>query len=150
MAKEKTYAEKLKDPRWQKRRLEIMNRDEWACLYCGTTTENLQVHHRVYYKGRDPWDYGSSDLLTLCWKCHKKEHEQIPDEEYTRKYEHLILYKETPPILVSIDSQIYQLQNKLLEPIEDGLMEEILKNIMFLQTRKRELLNGKGTPLLPV
>ncbi len=29
-----TYAEQLKDPRWQKRRLEILQRDEWRCL-CG-------------------------------------------------------------------------------------------------------------------
>lgn len=30
---DKTYAEKLKDPRWQKRRLEIFERDDWTCQF---------------------------------------------------------------------------------------------------------------------
>jgi 5-methylcytosine-specific restriction endonuclease McrA len=33
----RTYGDKLKDPRWQKRRLEIFKRDEWTCQQCGDT-----------------------------------------------------------------------------------------------------------------
>ena len=29
------YSEKLKDPRWQKKRLEILERDNFRCQYCG-------------------------------------------------------------------------------------------------------------------
>lgn len=32
-----SYAEQLKDPRWQKKRLEILNRDEWKCTWCLST-----------------------------------------------------------------------------------------------------------------
>lgn len=67
------YAEKLKDPRWQKKRLEINNRDNWTCQKCKSSTEQLQVHHRHYIPGREPWDYPNELLVCLCWKCHKEE-----------------------------------------------------------------------------
>lgn len=69
-----TYSEKLKDPRWQKRRLEIMNRDGFKCCKCGDATKTLNVHHKRYRKGKEPWEYSSDDLMTLCEPCHKNEH----------------------------------------------------------------------------
>ena len=69
----KSYLEKLKDPRWQKRRLEILERDEWTCQQCGNKKSPLHVHHRYYIKGKDPWDYSNEMLLTLCEECHEKE-----------------------------------------------------------------------------
>ena len=65
-----TYAEKLRSPRWQKKRLEILERDHWACVCCGSTDKNLQVHHAVYRK-IDPWDYPNHLLQTLCFDCHE-------------------------------------------------------------------------------
>jgi hypothetical protein len=65
-----TYQEKLKDPRWQKRRLEILSRDKFECYDCQSKTETLHVHHRVYRRGLDPWEYEDSDLVTLCESCH--------------------------------------------------------------------------------
>jgi len=65
-----TYAEKLKDPRWQRRRLEIMQRDDYMCCNCGATEKTLNVDHKIYIKGRDPWDYPDEDLQTLCEDCH--------------------------------------------------------------------------------
>jgi hypothetical protein len=69
----KTYSEKLKDPRWQKKRLEILNRDEWACANCGNNTKTLHVHHRYYITGNEPWEYDSDVLVTLCEECHEAE-----------------------------------------------------------------------------
>lgn len=69
----KTYSEKLRDPRWQKCRLEILKRDSWSCLRCGDSENELHVHHLNYQFGRDPWDYPSDNLQTLCGKCHKEE-----------------------------------------------------------------------------
>ena len=45
------YAEKLKDPRWQKKRLEILERDAWVCQKCFDTKSTLHVHHRIYNGG---------------------------------------------------------------------------------------------------
>jgi hypothetical protein len=65
-----SYAEKLKDPRWQRKRLEVMNRDNFTCLDCGSTNRHLQVHHCYYEKG-EPWDTSSEFLMTLCMDCHE-------------------------------------------------------------------------------
>lgn len=68
------YAEKLKDPRWQKRRLEIMGRDEFTCQKCFDSQSTLMVHHRYYIWTREPWDYPDDLLVTLCGDCHNEEH----------------------------------------------------------------------------
>ena len=74
MAK-KEYIELLKDPRWQKKRLEIMQRDNFTCQHCGSTEKTLNVHHLLYSKGSKPWEYDNDNLITLCQDCHEKETE---------------------------------------------------------------------------
>lgn len=71
----KSYAELLKDPRWQKKRLEIMQRDNFTCQHCFATDKSLQVHHLVYEKGKKPWEYENDELITLCEDCHQEETE---------------------------------------------------------------------------
>lgn len=67
-----TYREKLLDPRWQKKRLAILERDGWACQLCFDSESTLHVHHR-WYEGSDPWDVPDDALLTLCEECHAEE-----------------------------------------------------------------------------
>ncbi len=62
------YSEQLKDPRWQKKRLEIFQRDGWACQVCNATDKPLNVHHQAYH--RSPWDTDSNLLVTMCDECH--------------------------------------------------------------------------------
>lgn len=69
METKSTYAKKLLDPRWQKKRLEIFNRDKFCCLMCSCDTDTLHVHHERYCK--DPWDVENEDLKTLCFRCHE-------------------------------------------------------------------------------
>jgi hypothetical protein len=57
-----------KHPKWQKKRLKILERDEWSCVACGDADSTLHVHH-AYYEG-DPWDVEDKFLQTLCEKCH--------------------------------------------------------------------------------
>jgi hypothetical protein len=64
------YSEKLKNPKWQKKRLEIMKRDKFQCKLCGDTETQLHVHHKEYITGNDPWEYNNGQLITLCEKCH--------------------------------------------------------------------------------
>jgi hypothetical protein len=75
----KTYAEKLKDVRWQKIRLEALNASGWQCQYCASGQESgvsLNVHHCRYIRGREPWEYQLDQLLVLCERCHKEHHER--------------------------------------------------------------------------
>lgn len=67
------YAELLRDPRWQKKRLDVLNRDGFACIKCGNSKVELHVHH-TFYDGRKPWEYELSALETLCKLCHQKHH----------------------------------------------------------------------------
>jgi 5-methylcytosine-specific restriction endonuclease McrA len=69
-----TYTEKLRSPQWQKKRLQILERDNWQCCSCGDSQSNLQVHHLLYAR-RDPWDYPDDVYQTLCENCHKERQE---------------------------------------------------------------------------
>ena len=68
-----TYQEKLKDPRWQKKRLEVFERDGWKCRKCARDDKTLNVHHIVYLSSKEPWEYNDNTLLTLCEDCHLEE-----------------------------------------------------------------------------
>jgi hypothetical protein len=68
-----SYSEKLKDPRWQKKRLEIFERDRWMCRSCLDSENTLSVHHLFYLPKTDPWDYPDGFLLTLCEDCHNNQ-----------------------------------------------------------------------------
>ena len=68
------YWEKLRDPRWQRKRLEIMERAGFKCEECGSDKNTLNVHHLIYHKGHDPWEYDGSELKCLCEGCHEVWH----------------------------------------------------------------------------
>lgn len=68
----KTYAEKLKDPRWQELRLKVMERDGFCCVACSNKEKTLHVHHCSYVKGINPWEYPHQCLVTLCDSCHER------------------------------------------------------------------------------
>jgi hypothetical protein len=65
-----TFQDQYKHPKWQKRRLEILERDDFTCQKCGDTETMLHVHHKVYHRNRKVWDYKDFDLTTLCKHCH--------------------------------------------------------------------------------
>lgn len=67
------YQQLLLSPNWQKKRLEILSRDNWACRSCGNDKETLHVHHRIYNSGCKPWEYDNNLLVTLCSICHEEE-----------------------------------------------------------------------------
>lgn len=73
------YSQKLLDPRWQKKRLSIFERDGWKCRSCGSKEGTLHLHHAFYEHGAEPWDYPDYAFLTLCSDCHASEHEEMPD-----------------------------------------------------------------------
>jgi len=65
------YFDQLKDPRWQKKRLQILERDNWTCVNCGGTESTLHVHHGCYIRDRPPWEHPDDTLWTLCEECHE-------------------------------------------------------------------------------
>lgn len=71
-----SYAEVLKNGNWQRKRLEIMQRDGFKCGICDAEN-NLHVHHLYYEKGRKPWEYENNALVTVCAECHDILHNQL-------------------------------------------------------------------------
>lgn len=54
-------------------RLEVLARDQYACVSCGTAGENrLQLHHVVYRSQGGTHD--EENLATLCSDCHRLVH----------------------------------------------------------------------------
>lgn len=72
----KSYSEKLLDPRWQKKRLEVLDAAEFTCEICGDSESTLHVHHKQYLKNHEIWEYDADQLACLCKNCHSNHHEQ--------------------------------------------------------------------------
>jgi 5-methylcytosine-specific restriction endonuclease McrA len=81
------YSELLKDPRWQRKRLEIFNRDNWTCTFCESKTKQLQVHHIFYLLFMKPWEYPDELLTTSCVDCHEEISEFVLTHEFPDGYE---------------------------------------------------------------
>ena len=75
------YADKLRDPRWQKVRLQVFERDDWTCQACGSNEAPLAVHHLYYVAEREPWDLPLTAFVTLCEVCHSYEYDERPKAE---------------------------------------------------------------------
>lgn len=74
-----TYSEQLKDPRWQRKRLEILGCANFTCVCCGNNKETLHVHHRYYVAHRYPWEYPLFCFQVLCIKCHENIKTDVED-----------------------------------------------------------------------
>lgn len=72
-----SYSQKLLDPRWQKKRLEVMQAHNFACEICCDNQSTLHIHHKQYLKGNEPWDYLVNQLACLCESCHENYHNEI-------------------------------------------------------------------------
>ncbi len=66
-----SYHDYIKTPEWNRRRMGAILRADRRCQVCNSAQE-LSVHHRSYaHIGEEP----ASDLIALCWPCHKLFHE---------------------------------------------------------------------------
>jgi hypothetical protein len=72
----KSYRSQYLDPRWQKKRLKVMESTGFKCESCQSETNTLNVHHKQYIPNRDVWDYENEQLAVLCQSCHEYMHLQ--------------------------------------------------------------------------
>lgn len=68
-----SYSHKLQNPKWQRKRLEVLQRDNFSCKICKENNSTLHVHH-LKYNG-NPWESDLKELTTLCKDCHKLIHD---------------------------------------------------------------------------
>lgn len=79
-----TYKEQLLDPRWQRKKSEILTRDNFRCNDCGSDEKTLHVHHKMYIRNCYAWEYKDDNFETLCKDCHAKRHNK--HQEPVRNY----------------------------------------------------------------
>lgn len=77
---ESRYTKLLTSPHWQRKRLEILQRDDFRCRFCGDKESELHTHHLIYLGKKDPWNYEDEHLIALCHKCHTDE-ENLKSED---------------------------------------------------------------------
>lgn len=65
------YYEQLQHPKWQEKRLRILERDGFSCRMCKSKESSLHVHHGYYEKGKAPWEYEDETLISVCDSCHR-------------------------------------------------------------------------------
>lgn len=62
---------------WKKKRLEILERDNFECQKCkerGLQTQAQAVHHIVHLRDNKELALVDSNLISLCNACHNEEH----------------------------------------------------------------------------
>jgi len=79
--KKPTYSDKLKHPKWQRKRLEILTLANWRCEFCGAEDRTLNIHHIKYRGYIDPWKYENDEMIVLCDSHHWVVH-LIPNSEH--------------------------------------------------------------------
>jgi len=92
--KSSDYSKKLKNPKWQKKRLEIFKRDKFRCRICKDDENELHIHHKEYISDTDPWDYPNELLITLCEHCHH-EIEHLKSEYPEVSFKEIRIHKQT-------------------------------------------------------
>lgn len=128
------YQKKLLDPRWQKKRLRILERDDFTCQRCYDPENTLHVHHFLYIYGNEPWEIDDEFLITLCERCHSEE------REYYSKRESFLLESLKKKRFLS--SHVYQI-NALINLFPDNEDSfNLMDKIMLLQKtlKNKELM----------
>lgn len=141
------YEKKLRDPRWQKKRLEVFEAADWKCADCGDTKEELHAHH-TGYDGREPWDYPLVNLLCLCDTCHtirhlKPEKVKAHAERLCVNYKTIYLFS-TKIRMISKDNDEFWMDEKgkrELGALQCQVLREVREFQKSIKERKDTILN---------
>ena len=58
--------------RWKALRVQVLERDNWKCVQCGTR-HRLEVDHIEPVRTRPDLSYSLGNLQTLCGRCHARK-----------------------------------------------------------------------------
>lgn len=73
---------------WQRKRLEIIERDNHECQRCkqfGHVGKGEMVHHIKHLKSEPRLGLSASNLVTLCRRCHEAVHADDLSGNYARR-----------------------------------------------------------------
>lgn len=120
---------------WQKKRLEIFDRDNLTCQICGAKHVQLHVHHKYYDKDllTLAWDYPDRVYQTLCEACHKaitehyKTYGNIREFDVMRDNNDIFIYSQGKLIIHQEKSNIEIQENTCIKAVQ-FLINNWLKN----------------------
>jgi len=73
-----SHKNQVNSKQWKVKSIEIKNRDNFKCFICNSSN-NLEVHHTMYFKDVKLWNYENKFLITLCRNCHQETHDNKKD-----------------------------------------------------------------------
>ena len=148
------YQEKLQNPKWQRKRLSVFERDNHTCQLCKDTETTLQVHHLFYAKGYEPWDYKDEDLITYCKHCHAlvefiKQAKAIHQIREVFKYSHhgkIMIFCIVSDIQNQNHCCVFEYHNDC-DDIEAiiSMPEHIIERVSFLFNELKENQNAQNS-----
>lgn len=81
-----SYSKKVcRGQRWKALRLQVLERDGWACVECGSHIR-LEIDHIEPVRDRPDLSYSLGNLQALCGRCHSRKtrlevgHKPLPPE----------------------------------------------------------------------
>ena len=104
----------LQSPKWNKKRLAVLQRDQYTCQSCGITNVPLHVHHMSGYEliPNEP----TTCLISLCEDCHTAEHVKhgYPSTQHEYfTYDHPV----GPTMLINLTGhEIHELETDIIIP----------------------------------
>lgn len=115
-----TFWEKYKDPRWQRKRLVVMENANFCCEGCGSDSKTLNVHHKLYRRGHDPWDYSDSELMCLCEACHQSWHWVKENFNVSLQYMDFAAYREVVGYAIGVSLRSANAEVEVYFKSEEG------------------------------
>lgn len=147
---QQAYQQALKHPLWQRKRLLILERDNWTCRKCKSQETELQVHHLNYRYGLAPHLYSDSELVCLCVDCHFKEtliqifdRYQLQGAPISKLAFSFGNCKGDPDKLEAIIDVIYWLSTLTAPEVEEYVMAAEIKSQLSHNPTNPHTLNGK-------
>jgi hypothetical protein len=142
MSKQKqNYWEKLKDPRWQRKRLEVMERVNFTCQKCYREDQTLNVHHLYYMSKRDPWEYPNFALQCICEECHEEGHGEEKENKVS-SFESVITWLVGDdfenPYFFEIANQIREAREKKIFNV-DYFLQDCMESITTIRKAHEQL-----------
>ena len=141
-----SYEEKLKHPLWQKKRLQILNRDKWKCKLCKDSETTLHVHHIDYEGKSNPWDVSNKNLVTLCQHCHHEVEILKDDNDFEKIIIEKIAWNSGDYTMMiyawslgSVNYKIYRSNGSLVHSFIFSDSTQDTHNQFFKRCRKLEL-----------
>lgn len=133
-----SYRQKLRHPKWQKKRLQILQETDFRCGICDNDELELHVHHIYYEKGKDPWDYPDDALLAVCYECHENRihgegglFRDLPElsQYYVVEYQHIDDFRGMRPLREYFDPLFHHtnVSEKFIRILEGELRKRLTK-----------------------